>query len=288
MKALDAIIGATDWPYLPRAEAHPFLKWAGGKRKLVPEIAARRPRTINAYWEPFVGGGAVYFALAALTSNATVSDVNAELVLTYKAIRDNPEEVIKRLRVHAEQHCKDYYLSIRAGMPTTSEGVAARLIYLNKTCFNGLYRVNRKGGFNVPMGRYKNPTICDTPNLRAASRVLQDTTIKVGDFTRQVAPEPGDFIYCDPPYDGTYTGYTGNGFGEDDQARLAEQVKEWHQAGAKVMVSNSDTPLIRGLYADFRKSEIQARRNINSNPNGRGPVVELIITTYDPDGRPAG
>jgi len=279
----DAILGHTPRPYLERARARPFLKCAGGKRAVVPEIAKRLPDNIEGtYWEPFLGGGAVFFSLDSRIRTAQLSDVNVELTLTYQVVRNNPDKLIELLEEHAARHGKTYYLRVRkaTGTPTSAE-VAARFIYLNKTCYNGLYRVNKQGRFNVPMGDYKNPTICDADGLRAASEVLRKATVRLGDFER-VQPNDGDFVYADPPYDGTFAGYDAHGFDAADQRRLRDAALRWHRQGAAVMVSNADTQLIRTLYgqAPFVLHEITAARNINSDVNGRGAVGELLITSY--------
>ena len=281
---LDGIMSYTQKPYLARARARPFLKWAGGKRAVVPEIAKRLPETIEVYWEPFIGGGAVFFALDSLIKTAQLSDVNAELALTFQTVRNRPEELIASLADHADRHKKSHYLAIRKmTILPTGVDVAARFIYLNKTCYNGLYRVNRNGQFNVPMGSYKNPTICDTEGIRAASEVLSKATIRMGDFDK-IAPSDGDFVYADPPYDGTFNGYDSSGFDQSEQRRLRDSALKWHRLGAAVMLSNADTPLIRSLYEHepFVLHEVAAPRPINSNPNGRKAVGELLITAYQP------
>ena len=283
MSTFTQILQHTERPYLDRARARPFVKWAGGKRSVVPEIAQRLPESIGTYWEPFAGGGAVFFALDSRIGSAQLSDVNAELALTYQVVRNHPAALIDLLTEHAERHSRTYYLSVRkrTGTPTAVE-VAARFIYLNKTCFNGLYRVNKKGQFNVPMGRYKNPTICDSKGIKAASQVLSKASVRIRDFAK-ISPSPGDFVYCDPPYDGTFTGYDAGGFDDAHQKRLRDSAVQWHNGGAFVMLSNADTPLIRTLYgqAPFTIHEITAPRTINCDGNGRESVGELLITTYD-------
>ena len=266
-------------------KALPFVKWAGGKRSLVPTILKLRPYTFNTYWEPFLGGGAVFFALEheSLITRAKLSDINMQLILTYQMIKENPDLVIDLLHIHADNNLrrgKEYYYEVRqAEEQPSAEELAARFIYLNKTCFNGLYRVNRKGEFNVPYGKYDNPKICDEKNLRAVSLALLNADFKFDDFTN-IQPGRGDFVYCDPPYDGTYANYDTEGFDSDDQIRLRECVDRWRRAGANVMLSNSNTSFIRELYADFNRHEVTGSRSLNSNGNGRGPVTELIITTY--------
>ena len=283
MSTFTRILQHTERPYLDRARARPFVKWAGGKRAVVPDIAQRLPESIGTYWEPFVGGGAVFFALDSRIGSAQLSDVNSELALTYQIVRNQPEPLIGLLEDHAANHSRPYYLRVRkrSGTPTAVE-VAARFIYLNKTCFNGLYRVNKAGQFNVPMGSYKNPRICDADGIRAASEVLQQASVRIRDFSK-LTPSPEDFVYCDPPYDGTFAGYDSGGFSTEEQRRLRDSALQWHKAGASVMLSNSDTPLIRDLYgrAPFTLHEITAPRSINCDGNGRDAVGELIITTYD-------
>lgn len=283
MTMLDKVLQHTERPYLDRARARPFVKWAGGKRTLIPEIARRLPDDIGIYYEPFVGGGALFFALDSRIAKAELSDVNAELALTYQVIKNDPEPLITLLQQHADSHRKSHYLRVRKTMDmNTSVELAARFIYLNKTCFNGLYRVNKSGQFNVPMGKYKNPLICDVDNLRAVSEVLKKATVKIGDFAK-IYPSGGDFIYADPPYDQTFTGYDADGFDKDDQTRLRDSALRWHRAGANVMLSNADTDLIRSLYgrAPFVLHSVSAPRTINCKAKGRGAVGELLITTYD-------
>ena len=270
-------------PHPDHAHARPFLKWAGGKRALAPEITKLLPDTIKTYWEPFLGGGALFFALNTQIRDARLSDVNAELILTCQTVRNKLGALLPRLQEHKEAHAdkKYYYRVRRATASPDAVEVAARFIYLTRTCYNGLYRVNKSGLFNVPRGGYKNPAICDTDNLRVVSEVLQKAVLKHGDFGK-VEPSQGDFIYCDPPYDGTFARCDARGFGEPEQRRLRDTVLKWQGLGAQVMVSNADTPFIRSLYPEssFRVYQVSAPRSINSKGNGRGPVNELLITTY--------
>ena len=280
--AFDDIISHTHAPYLDRARARPFVKWAGGKRTLVPDIAQRMPESFNTYWEPFLGGGAVFFSLDSRVRTAQLSDVNASLALTYQVVRNDVENLIAHLECHAEKHSKEHYYSVRKMTELRdSVEVAARFIYLNKTCYNGLYRVNKAGHFNVPVGRYKDPTVCDAANLRSASQVLQKATVRLADFQKAM-PGDGDFLYADPPYDGTFNQYDPDGFGPDQQRRLRDTAIRWHTAGAHVMISNADTPLIRGLYAHapFVLHEVTAPRTINCKGGEREAVGELLITSY--------
>lgn len=269
-------------PGIPRAR--PFVKWAGGKRSLAALIWEQAPTDFGDYYEPFVGGGSVFFAMPERSGMTYLSDVNRELITAYKVIRDDVENLIDALQKHARDHHADegYYLRVRAQESETPLQVAARFIYLNKTCYNGLYRVNRAGKFNVPKGSYKNPRICDAEGILQASTALAHAGVSVETFD-SIAPEAGDFVYCDPPYDGTFTGYVPGGFGDGEQELLRDTAAGWGQRGVHVMISNSDTPLIRDLYSGpvFRIREVSAPRFINSNGEGRGSVVELLITTYD-------
>lgn len=269
-------------PGIPRAR--PFVKWAGGKRSLAARIWEQAPTDFGDYIEPFVGGGSVFFAMPERTGKAHLSDVNRELITAYRVIQDDVENLIEVLWEHTRNHHEDegYYLQVRAQEPETPLQTAARFIYLNKTCYNGLYRVNRSGKFNVPKGSYKNPRICDAKGLRQASTALAQAEIKVGSF-ESIEPRAGDFVYCDPPYDGTFTGYVPGGFGLAEQELLRYTAAGWEHRGVRVMISNSNTPLIRDLYSGppFRIREVLVPRFINSDGKGRGSVVELLITTYD-------
>ncbi len=246
----ERVLKHTKRPYVEKAPASPFVKWAGGKRSLIPDIAKYFPDRIGTYWEPFVGGGAVFFTMANRIDRAILSDANEELILAYQAVKSQVDDLIDVLKEHKKKHLKDdgYYNHVRAQSPDATLEIAARFLYLNKTCFNGLYRVNKQGKFNVPKGRYKNPDICNEDRLRAASKVLAKATLRVGDFEKVVKPGSDDFIYCDPPYDGCFTGYQAGGFSEDDQQRLRMASDSWVEKGADVMISNADTSLIRRMY----------------------------------------
>ena len=278
----------TDKPSVERAAARPFVKWAGGKRSLIPALAKHFPDAITTYWEPFVGGGAVFFAFADRMERACLSDTNEELVITYQVVKTDVDALIARLREHQRKHAqrqgkryadgKTYYQRVRAEEPTDAVDVAARLIYLNKTCFNGLYRVNKSGRFNVPEGSHAKPSICNADQLRLAHQALAKATIQLGDFSRVVAPDKGDLIYCDPPYDGCFAHYQADGFHSDSQARLKNSARAWADKGATVVLSNADTAAMRTLYAGWQIQDATAPRNINSNGDGRGAAAELIIT----------
>ena len=269
---------------IDKGQARPFIKWAGGKRTLIPEIIRRIPaEDIKTYWEPFLGGGAVFFAVGDRIQMAELSDINEELAVTYQTVRDRPAELIHLLKGHATNHSKPHYLKVRQLADTeTVVARAARFIYLNKTCYNGLYRVNRSGQFNVPMGSYKNPTICDAENLWAASKALTGASIRIVDFA-DIAPGDRDFVYADPPYHGTFSNYDAGGFNDEDHVRLRDAAIRWHEAGASVLLSNANTELIQNLYdrPPFKIRSVSAPRNINSKANGREAVEELLIMTYD-------
>ncbi len=237
------------------------------------------PEKYAAYCEPFLGGAALFFAVR--PSPAYLSDVNFPLVLTYTAVRDDVERVITNLQGHAIKHDKAYFLTARKRLhvETDPTKIAALLIYLNKTCYNGLYRVNQSGMFNVPIGSYTEPSILDADNLRACSKALQSVEIWQHEFS-QVPIKEGGFYYLDPPYHGTYSGYDGAGFGDDDHAELAEFCKTLHQNKCLFMVSNSDTPLIRKLYTGFVIEEVSGARSVSCKGEGRGKETELLIRNY--------
>lgn len=274
--------------------AKPFLKWVGGKTQLLAQFGAYFPVHFARYFEPFVGGGAVFFYLwnhDALPQEVFLFDNNEELINTYRVIRDLPETLIERLRVHKKKHSKAYYYMIRGldrqAITLTDVERAARMIYLNKTCYNGLYRVNRQGQFNVPMGSYNNPQIVDEEVLKKASLALQNVSLAVKDF-REIVPlaQPGDFFYFDPPYNpvsrtARFTGYTAANFGEDDQRDLATVYTQLAQKGCLCMLSNSYTPFVMELYRKFRREVVYAKRAVNSNANGRGAMKEVVVLNYE-------
>jgi DNA adenine methylase len=271
-----------------RVPAGPFLKWAGGKKQLLPVILPHLRSRIRTYFEPFVGGGAVFFALAEARrfERAVISDKNPHLVGLYRVVRDDVAGLEARLRPHAERATDpDWFYHVRAWDPEQLDPVerAARLLYLNRTCFNGLYRVNRKGEFNVPFGRYKNPRVLDAAKLRAASRALAGVEIRCQDFSA-VAEDvaPGDAVYFDPPYapvssTASFTSYHADAFGPRDQEALVAVYREvWHR-GARAVLSNSDCELTRRLYAGLDVEVVRASRAINSAGHRRGPVNELLV-----------
>ena len=260
----------------------PFLKWAGGKRQLLSELLKHVPAEFEIYHEPFVGGGALFWEVGAKGKNAVLGDSNERLMRTYRAVRDDVERVITSLE--NRPHTEDFFYWVREQEPDklNDAELSAWFIYLNKTCFNGLYRVNKTGGFNVPFGAFVNPNICDKETLRACSNALQGVDLHVGDFEHTIRHAGrGDFVYFDPPYipvaATSFTAYTGSGFGPEDHERLAECARQLKQRGAYVLLSNSSAPIVRELYHDFEIIEVGARRAINSKASKRGAVKEVII-----------
>jgi DNA adenine methylase len=279
----------------PLPKSQPFLKWAGGKGQLLDQYEPYLPQTpMRGYYEPFVGSGAVFFHLRrrGLFETYCLSDLNTELLTCYRAVRDHVENLITRLHEHKAHHSRDYYYAIRSRDrdPSWADASpvvrAARLIYLNKTCYNGLWRVNSRGYFNVPMGRYVNPDIANADRLRAASRALQGAELAVSGFetvTKKACSE--DFVYFDPPYHplsktASFTSYAREDFGEAEQRELARVFATLDRRGCRVMLSNSDTPFVRELYHGFRIETVTARRAINSAKDKRGAITEVLVLNY--------
>ena len=274
--------------------AKPFLKWAGGKGKLASRIAERAPERIGRYHEPFLGGGAVFFALQerGLVAEASLADRNGDLMATYEAVRDDVEGVIGALGELSRQYLSRepsqrglYYYEVRdRRRPRTAARKAARLLFLNKTCYNGLYRVNSKGRFNVPHGRYVRPTILDEGRLREASDSLAGIELRAEDFAEACGrARPGDFVYLDPPYrplsaTSAFTKYTSGDFGFADQERLRDAFDELTHRGVAALLSNSSHPDIHELYRDYEKELVPMGRAINSNGKGRAPIDELLVS----------
>jgi len=262
----------------------PPIKWVGGKGQLIPQFEPLFPRRFGGYHEPFFGGGAVFFRL--LPERAVLIDKNPELINFYLVLRDRLDDLIAHARRHRNE--AGYYYEIRGMDPDRMDPVAraSRFLYLNRTAFNGLWRVNRRGKHNVPFGRYKNPKIADEESLRAAAEALKRAEILLDDFGRVLDfARPGDFVYLDPPYHpvsetARFTRYTAEDFGPEDQARLAGVFRELDRRGCLVMLSNSDTEFIRGLYRGYDVRTVRARRAINSKAERRGPVSELVIRNY--------
>lgn len=267
---------------------YPFLKWAGGKRQLLPAILNRLPSEMGTFYEPFLGGGAVLFALAreGCFEKAIVNDVNQELIATYSILRSptGVSEVIALLKTYRYERA--FYDQIRALMPAnlTPVEAAARFIFLNRTGFNGLYRVNKDGRFNVPFGAYTNPTICDDSNLLAVRDCLKHVTFESRDFEDSVSSaKEGDVVYFDPPYlpkspTSNFTSYTEKGFNLAEHRRLAALFRRLADRGVSCLLSNSDVPLTRELYEGLKVETVDARRNINSDGDGRGTVTEILVS----------
>ncbi len=270
-----------------QVDPSPFLKWAGGKTQLLRQMAPFFPRSFRTYFEPFLGGGAVFFRLQ--PKRAILSDLNPELILAFQTVRDNPEELMTELDKHyPKRNDPSHYYEVRALDPSRLRPVerAARIIFLNKTCYNGLYRVNSKGAFNVPFGRYRNPTLYEPDNIKAVHRALKGTIITAGGY-HEVCEYAGkdDFVYLDPPYQplsvtSSFTGYTVGSFNERNQNELSEDVKSMNQRGCKVMLSNSATPFVRSLYEGYHIEVVNAVRAINCKGTGRGAIDELLIMNY--------
>ena len=267
-------------------KATPFLKWVGGKRGIIEDLKKKVPATFSNYYEPFVGGGALYFELQPIIKKAFLSDVNIDLAITYKVIKEDAKKLIELLKKYAISHNEDFYYRMRAKHDLSDPiELAARMIYLNKTCFNGLFRVNKKGEFNVPMGKYANPGICQEDNILACNKALHNATIEYKDYMK-IKPQKGDFVYFDPPYhptdDTSFTAYSKLDFSEKDQSNLAEFCTTLHKQEVKIMLSNSNTKFIRNLYKSniFNTTIVNAPRMVNCKPNGRGKTEEVLITNY--------
>ncbi|GAB2022730.1 DNA adenine methylase [Pseudolactococcus yaeyamensis] len=274
------------------AQLKPFTKWTGGKRQLLPILRDNIPSEFGRYFEPFIGGGALFFEL--LPKRAIINDHNENLILTYKAIRDDLSNLIACLKIHQEQNTKDYYLEIREldrsnRIDKLSETEkAARLMYMLRVDFNGLYRVNSKNQFNVPYGRYKNPKIVDEKLLTSISDYLNccDIQIITGDFERAVEEaKAGDFVYFDPPYvplteTRSFTSYTQDGFTYDDQVRLRDTFVKLDEKGVKVMLSNSSADIIFDLYKGFDIKKVEVTHMISAKAGGRKKINEVLIKNY--------
>ena len=269
-------------------KAKPFVKWVGGKTQLLPELSSRIPHNFSRYFEPFIGGGALFFDLQPVQS--TLIDINEELTNVYKVIKERTDELIGDLHQHIYE--KDYYYQIR-NVDRTDEYQswsdvrrASRFIYLNKSCFNGLYRVNSKGEFNTPMGKYKNPKIVDEINLRACSQALAKAKIITDSFLEvEALVSNNDFVYFDPPYaplnpTSNFTGYSQQGFDRQMQLELRDLCDRLNRRGVRFMVSNSNAPLILELYQNYNIELVYATRAINSKANKRGKIPEVVVTNY--------
>ena len=272
-----------------KEEIYPIVKWVGGKRQLMFELLKNMPKSYNRYFEPFIGGGALFFELQ--PDNAYISDMNEELINLYSVVRDNVYELIDDLSKH--EVSKEYFMDIRnidrskEYQKWSSIQKASRFIYLNRTCFNGMYRVNSKGEFNVPFGHYKNPRIIDENNLLNCSELLKKTEIKCEDFSEiLIKVKKGDFVYFDPPYvplneTSSFTSYTKDGFDIDMQFKLRDVCDELDSMGVKFLLSNSDTKLVNELYSNYETKKVFASRQINANADGRGKITEVLVRNYD-------
>jgi DNA adenine methylase len=270
-----------------------FVKWAGGKTQLLSQFEPLIPDDFNSYVEPFIGSGAMFFFMKKNfeLDNIIISDNNEELINVYKTVQNNLDELFVLLQEHKINHSKEYYYETRSTLVEELSPLerAARFLYLNKTCFNGLYRVNSKGLFNVPIGSYKNPNIVNEKNLREANELLDGVTIKLHDFENSLEyVKSGDFVYFDPPYyplskTANFTSYTKNVFLDEEQNKLADVYHEMDQLDCKLMLSNSDTPFIHNLYSGngYRVKKVQARRMINSNASKRGAIDEVLVMNYN-------
>lgn len=271
-----------------KEETYPIVKWVGGKRQLMFELLKNMPENYNRYFEPFIGGGALFFELQ--PQNGYISDMNEELINLYSVVRDDVYNLIDDLNKHKVS--KEYFLKIRNLDRTEKYNKlsdiqkASRFIYLNRTCFNGLYRVNSQGQFNVPFGNYKNPKIVDAENLINCSKLLKNTEICCADFSGILNKvQKGDFVYFDPPYvplneTSSFTSYTKDGFDIDMQFKLRDVCDELDNKGVMFMLSNSDTKLVNELYSNYEIKKVFASRAINANGNGRGKITEVLVRNY--------
>ncbi len=269
----------------PAPDARPFLKWAGGKTQLLPEILRRLPATMDTFYEPFLGGGAVFFALAreGRFRRAVLSDRNAELVELYQVVQGDVEALIVELRRLAKAHSEEQYYEVRARKLRSPVRRAARVLYLNKTGYNGLYRVNRAGEFNVPFGRYERPRILNEEVLRAAARALRGAKILEADFAVACrSATPSDVVYIDPPYlplspTSNFSAYDRHPFGIEEHRRLAETFASLAERKVYALLSNSDTPETRRLFGPFGPAYVNVTRPINSKRQGRGAIQEMLV-----------
>jgi len=274
----------------------PFVKWAGGKRQLIPVLNENLPKSFGTYYEPFLGGGALLFHILAERKGqkTSISDLNPDLVLAYATIRDRIDDLLTSLKSHESNYRKDsrsYYYLVRASSPKSDIERTSRLLFLNRTCFNGLYRVNSKGKFNVPLGKYSNPNIVNEGNLRAVSSILQSgkVSIRCRDFEAAVLRDAkqGDLVYFDPPYHpvsetANFTSYTNQDFTYKDLGRLAELCSKLDSKGCKVLLSNSDSKQVSDMFSDkqWQVDRIHANRSINSDSKKRTGHFELLIKNY--------
>jgi DNA adenine methylase len=265
--------------------ARPFVKWVGGKRSIIGELLVRLPEQYATYCEPFVGGGALFFAHR--PQRAYLSDINARLVTTYRAVRDYRQALVSNLTAHRELHCREYYLQARRRLGQESDPamLGSLFIYLNKACFNGMYRVNRSGEFNVAMGSYRNLPIADEKTLAACAMALRGVDINHHSYS-EVPVDRGNFYYLDPPYHNAFNAYNADGFSDRDHEALADFCETLDRSGCWFMLSNSDTSLIQSLYARFNIESVMAGRALSCKGTQRSKVKELIVRNYDSRRRP--
>lgn len=277
-------------------KAKPFLKWVGGKGQLLEQFEALLPKKYNAYFEPFIGGGAVFFSIK--PKKAHINDINETLVNTYLHIKNDVDKLIQSLKKLEKEFIskdndsrKEFYYSLREkynSLPASDFKKSLYFLFFNKTAFNGVYRENSKGGFNVPMGSYKNPKIVDEQNLRAVAEALSNTKITSGSFYDAVKnAKAGDFVYFDPPYHplsetSSFTSYSKDSFSKDDQIKLRDLFVELDKKGVYVMLSNSSAPFIQEIYSEYTQIPVFANRMINSKADKRGKILEVVIINYDP------
>jgi len=277
------------------ATPKPFVKWAGGKRQLISTLNQNLPDTFGTYFEPFLGGGALLFHMLTERNEqkCSISDLNSDLVLAYTTIRDRVDSLISSLKSHERNYQKDsksYYYSVRENNPRSEIEKTSRLLFLNRTCFNGLYRVNSKGKFNVPLGKYTNPNIINEENLRSVSSILQVSrvSIKCRDFGAVLRDaKKGDLVYFDPPYQpvsdtANFTSYTSKNFSFDDLSRLVELCQNLDEKGCNVLLSNSDSKEVSEMFSkrSWKISKVRANRSINSDSKKRTGHFELLIKNY--------
>lgn len=263
--------------------AKPFVKWVGGKRGVIKKLLPLTPKKIKNYYEPFVGGGALFFNIYERAEYCHISDVNEDLIHCYRIVRDRLPELVAQLKIHAANHSKDYYFLIRSQRELQDEiERAARFIYLLKTCYNGLYRVNNNNHFNSSPGINKIYNICDEETLTAASQALSKTSIKTQDFS-QISPQEGDFVYLDPPYFNNFNRYHNVSFKQADHVRLKDFALQLGQQGANVMISNSDNPFVESIYANFNIVKISAPRLLSCKAETRKPTYEIVAVNYTLD-----
>ncbi len=274
-----ALIADEQRPETESNSAKPFVKWVGGKRSVLPELLRRMPAQYGTYREAFVGGGALFFAVQ--PTKAYLSDINFHLILAYQAVQNDVDRLITNLKTHERLHTKEYFSRARERLSreTDPTKVGSLMIYLNKTCFNGLYRVNKAGGFNVPIGDYKDTVLFDEDVLRSDAKALEGITVIHHEFA-QMPVVREDFYYFDPPYHKTYDGYNGNGFDDKEHEKLAAFCREIDEAKGYFMLSNSDTPFVRSLYKGFTIEQISASRSVSCKGDQRKKENELLIRNY--------